>query len=457
MGLFSRFEDKAEGIIEGSGSARGGGIEPVKLAKRAYKEMQREKMVGVGHEYAPTLYNVLVSVEDDSSMSSIYPSLAGEIETYLSARAESSGLVFDCPPLVRFIVDEGLKRGRFDIIAESVSPSIIKELRREEMQHYGIQEGASSSYNQQGGYGEQNHNEPAFGYSSRPHDDEDAPFDPLIPSDMQSASYVVPEEERAHINQPAAGQALVGQGAQAQPVQAGGAAQPVQQVQPQAAAQVQAGVAQAAQVAGQQGVRQAQNAAQAGAQQVAAGAAQAGQQAGAIPQQGAQQVAGAAQQVGVQQPAAGVAQAGIQQQPAANQHQQQQPAAGVAQAGLQQQQPANNQQAIPVQASAEATTVVPQTPQMMNGYLYNYATQQRFVLTGNRVILGREISCDIQINDPSVSRHHAELLYGADGWTVRDTGSTNGTSLNGAPINQSRVFNGDLIKLGNTELQFQEG
>ena len=59
MGFFSRFEDRAEGMIEGS-SGRGG-IEPVKLAKRAAKEMEREKMVGVGHEYAPTLYNVLVS------------------------------------------------------------------------------------------------------------------------------------------------------------------------------------------------------------------------------------------------------------------------------------------------------------------------------------------------------------------------------------------------------------
>ena len=37
MGFFSRFEDRAEGMIEGS-SGRGG-IEPVKLAKRAAKEM----------------------------------------------------------------------------------------------------------------------------------------------------------------------------------------------------------------------------------------------------------------------------------------------------------------------------------------------------------------------------------------------------------------------------------
>lgn len=138
MGLFSRFENKAEDVIEGGAGRGKGGIEPVKLAKRAFKEMQREKMVGVGHEYAPTLYNVLLSPEDDAKMSGYYPSLAGEIETYLTSKAESAGLVFDCQPLVRFIIDDGLKRGRFDIIAESVSPAIIAELRDEEMAHYGI-------------------------------------------------------------------------------------------------------------------------------------------------------------------------------------------------------------------------------------------------------------------------------------------------------------------------------
>ena len=139
MGIFSRFENKAEDVIEGSGGRGRGGIEPVKLAKRACKEMEHEKMIGVGHEYAPTLYNILVSPEDDAAMSGYYPSLAGEIETYLTGQGAQRGLVFDCPPLARFIVDDGLRRGKFDIIAESVSPAIIAELRHEEMVRYGIE------------------------------------------------------------------------------------------------------------------------------------------------------------------------------------------------------------------------------------------------------------------------------------------------------------------------------
>ena len=48
------------------------------------------------------------------------------------------GLVMDGAPLVRFIVDDDLKPGKFDVIAELVSAPIIKQLRAEEMARYGI-------------------------------------------------------------------------------------------------------------------------------------------------------------------------------------------------------------------------------------------------------------------------------------------------------------------------------
>lgn len=182
MGLFSRFEDKAEDLIEGGGR---GGIEPVKIAKKAAKEMQREKMIGVGHEYAPTLFNVLVSIEDDRRMGGYYPSLAGEVETYLQSKASECHLIFDCPPLVRFIVDEGLKRGKFDVIAENVSPAIIEELRQEEMEHYGLDSRIDVN--------------PQLRQSTSPAESSAArdEFDPFIPADMQHAHYV-PEDSPAH-------------------------------------------------------------------------------------------------------------------------------------------------------------------------------------------------------------------------------------------------------------------
>ncbi len=139
MGFFSRFErhveDGFEGINEKLFDAP---ISPVQIEKKAEKQMRREKMVGAGKEFAPTLYTVLVNPDDDERLFGYYPTLAGETETYLRAKAMEQGLAMDGSPLVRFIVDEDLKPGKFDIIAELVSAPIVKQLREEEMARYGL-------------------------------------------------------------------------------------------------------------------------------------------------------------------------------------------------------------------------------------------------------------------------------------------------------------------------------
>ena len=113
-------------------------ISPVQIAKKAERAMRREKMVGAGKQYAPTLYTVLVNPDDDARLFGYYPTLAGETETFLAAQAEQEGLTMDGQPLVRFIVDESLRRGKFDIVAELVSAPIVAQLRNEEMQRYGL-------------------------------------------------------------------------------------------------------------------------------------------------------------------------------------------------------------------------------------------------------------------------------------------------------------------------------
>ena len=81
---------------------------------------------------------MLVNPDDDRRLMGYYPTLAGETETYLTAKASEQGLVMDGQPLVRFIVDEDLKHGKFDIIAEAVAAPIIAQLRAEEMHRYGL-------------------------------------------------------------------------------------------------------------------------------------------------------------------------------------------------------------------------------------------------------------------------------------------------------------------------------
>ena len=139
MGLFSRFENKMEDTVESAADKMvGAPLSPVQIAKKAEKQMRREKMVGAGKQYAPTLYTVLVNAGDDDRLFGYYPTLAGETETYLSAKAAEHGLVMDGQPLVRFIVDEGLKHGKFEIIAEMVAAPLVAQLRQEEMERYGI-------------------------------------------------------------------------------------------------------------------------------------------------------------------------------------------------------------------------------------------------------------------------------------------------------------------------------
>ena len=146
MGIFSKFEGKMEDTFEGTADKMfDAAISPVQIAKKAEKQMRREKMVGAGKQYAPTLYTVLVNPDDDRRLFGYYPTLAGETETYLAAKASEQGLTMDGQPLVRFIVDEGLKHGKFDVIAEAVAAPIISQLRNEEMERYGLG-GANAGY-----------------------------------------------------------------------------------------------------------------------------------------------------------------------------------------------------------------------------------------------------------------------------------------------------------------------
>ncbi len=166
MGFFSKFEHRVEdGFDEMNDKLFDAPISPVQIAKKAEKQMRRNKLVGAGKELAPTLYTVLVNPQDDDRLFGYYPTLAGETETYLRAKASEAGMTMDGAPLVRFIVDDELRSGKFEVIAEMVSPPIIAQLREEEMERYGLapqapQAPQAENFGQpQGGFG--NYQEPA--------------------------------------------------------------------------------------------------------------------------------------------------------------------------------------------------------------------------------------------------------------------------------------------------------
>ena len=59
--------------------------------------------------------------------------------------------------------------------------------------------------------------------------------------------------------------------------------------------------------------------------------------------------------------------------------------------------------------------------------------------TNNRIELGRDPDCDLTIDDPSVSRHHAQLSLQGEQLVVQDLGSSNGTWLDGRALGRDAV------------------
>jgi hypothetical protein len=83
---------------------------------------------------------------------------------------------------------------------------------------------------------------------------------------------------------------------------------------------------------------------------------------------------------------------------------------------------------------------------------------QIYDLSKGVITIGRDITNDIVINDPEVSRHHLRLTQGGGGFTIEDLGSTNGTFVNGQRLTGARpLSHGDMVGLGETVTLAYEG
>jgi diguanylate cyclase (GGDEF)-like protein len=81
----------------------------------------------------------------------------------------------------------------------------------------------------------------------------------------------------------------------------------------------------------------------------------------------------------------------------------------------------------------------------------------RYALADTPVVLGRGNDCDIRINDHSVSRRHARIQPGTDGYYAVDLQSTNGTFVNDVPASICKLNDGDYLRVGNCIYRFLDG
>ena len=413
MGFLSRFEGRMEDTFEGAADKMfDAPISPVQIAKKAEKQMRREKMVGAGKQYAPTLYTVLVNPDDDRRLMGYYPTLAGETETYLTAKASEQGLVMDGQPLVRFIVDEDLKHGKFDIIAEAVAAPIIAQLRAEEMHRYGLAAAPAP-----GGYGA-----PAQPYP--------APR-PQAPAPQQYGGYNQGYAAPAPAPAPYGGYDQHDPQGQYDPapmnVDAYGQPQQLPYVPED---EIDRSIDYGEYTFDSRDFDEQRDSIQpldrpeaVDPFAIGAAAAGAGVAAGAVA-------------------GAGLGAATSQPYPAPQPQPQAQPRMAAETVVF-----AGGQQAatpMPAQAAVRAR-------------LIDTTNNRAYDLASARLLIGRESKNDIAVHDVNASRTHAELRFEPQGvWTITDLGSTNGTLVNGREVATQPLSEGDRITIGMTNFMFTQ-
>jgi predicted component of type VI protein secretion system len=77
----------------------------------------------------------------------------------------------------------------------------------------------------------------------------------------------------------------------------------------------------------------------------------------------------------------------------------------------------------------------------------------RVPVAGSRLTVGRLSSCDVPLQDSTVSREHAALVRRSDTWWVVDLGSTNGTRVNGVQAAEQPIAIGDRIEFGDAVVE----
>ncbi|MFM7356460.1 MAG: FHA domain-containing protein [Actinomycetota bacterium] len=78
----------------------------------------------------------------------------------------------------------------------------------------------------------------------------------------------------------------------------------------------------------------------------------------------------------------------------------------------------------------------------------------RFLINSDRTMIGRAVDCDIFLDDVTVSRKHAEVIRNGKSYSFKDSGSLNGTYLDGKMSDQGELHDGSELHIGKYRLHF---
>lgn len=74
--------------------------------------------------------------------------------------------------------------------------------------------------------------------------------------------------------------------------------------------------------------------------------------------------------------------------------------------------------------------------------------RERALVLVDKILVGRDPTCDVSHEDDLLSRRHAEFVAGSDSVTVRDLGSRNGIFVNGLRTAERAIYPGDVVQVG---------
>jgi pSer/pThr/pTyr-binding forkhead associated (FHA) protein len=82
-------------------------------------------------------------------------------------------------------------------------------------------------------------------------------------------------------------------------------------------------------------------------------------------------------------------------------------------------------------------------------------TGKTYAVTNKTITIGRAPVCDIKLADKYASNKHCQVVFRGGHFTVIDLGSLNKTKVNGNMYVQKNLRNGDIIRVGKSELKFK--
>jgi len=86
--------------------------------------------------------------------------------------------------------------------------------------------------------------------------------------------------------------------------------------------------------------------------------------------------------------------------------------------------------------------------------IYGRELGRRVDLGSTGVVFGRDDTCELQLDDHTVSRRHAAIRPHGGGYVLHDMQSTNGTFVNNRAVTEHELAPGDEIKIGQTIYKF---